>query len=186
MNRTPTRQRTWLAAVLTALFLPALVSANNDKKIDVSVTQDGSGNYVLSFDNDECPARWREKKGCVLQRKGNSGKIEWRLDAASVSEGWTLVALYFGTQEKQRGVVGSPLLGCLVADFGFDRNDAATGLVREAKPKSGGKALELKNNTQCGTEYFIYYTLEGIRTDGTPAESDPIISNGGRPGRGGD
>ena len=185
MNQIPTRQRTWLAAVLTALFLPALVSANNDKKIYVSVTQDGSGKAVLSFDNDECPAGWQEKKGCVLQRKGNSGKIEWRLNDAFVNQGWTLVALYFGSQEKQRGVAGSPVMDCLVADFGFNRGDASTGLVRTAKPKAGGQALELKNETQCDTEYFIYYTLEARKGQQT-AHSDPIISNGGRPGRGGD
>lgn len=182
MTKNPYHRYFWLAALVSALLLPTLLAANNDKKIDVSVTQDASGNYVLVFDNVECPAAWQEKKGCVLQQKGNSGKIEWRLDDASEGAGWKLTALYFGTLEKQPGVAGFAHMNCLVDDFEFDTSDAATGFVRSAKQKSDGKALELKNNTACDTEYFIYYTLEASNGQQT-AKSDPIISNGGRPDR---
>ena len=104
MTKNPYHRYFWLAALVSALLLPTLLSANNDKKIDASVMQDVSGNYVLVFANAECPADWQEKKGCVLQRKGNSGKIEWRLDDAAEGAGWKLTALYFGTLEKQPGV----------------------------------------------------------------------------------
>ncbi|MBT8051130.1 MAG: hypothetical protein KJO70_08020 [Gammaproteobacteria bacterium] len=182
MSRSPYRPCLGLASVLIILLLPSVAAADNDKMINVSITPDGPGQYRLDFDDSECPTHWNEKRGCVYQKKGWNGKIRWRLDRADHREGWNLEQLYFGTKEKQSGVTGFPLMNCLVDDFGFDPNDAATGFVSAATQKAGGEILELRNETMCDEEYFIYYKLVA-RKGNLTAESDPIISNGGRPDR---
>lgn len=182
MIHTSARRRFWQIPILVAVVIPVLALANNDKMIGVSIESNGPGTYRIVFDDIECPTGWHEKKGCVLQKKGNKGKIRWRLNRADHAEGWKLEQLYFGTSEKRSGVTGFPLLNCLQDDFGFEPGDAATGLVRTAVQKGAGQILELNNETECETEYYIYYKLVA-RKDNLSAESDPIISNGGRPDR---
>lgn len=172
--------RAGLLLALFSLMLPGLALAQNDKDIRVEVVA-GTDGYMIVFKDNECPPDWNEEAGCVYQRRGNSGRIRWRLDDTNLDKGWELEALYLGTAEKTRGVDDHGQSGCLKDDFGMTNSDLSTGEVSSAKVHSGGKFLDIRNENVCRNEYYVHYTLTAVQpATGERAESDPIISNGGR------
>ena len=169
------------ACLLTfAILAPMSASAQNDKDIRVEVVSGVTG-YMIVFLDNECPEDWQEDMGCIYQRRGNSGLIRWRLSDASLEQGWQLEAVYLSTVEKGTGVDGHAQSSCISGDFNMTGSDLSSGYVSSAKPHGGGRFLDVFNNNRCGSDYYVHYRLTAVNPGiNENAESDPIISNGGR------